>query len=726
MNYGHCYAILFDEVYESVLNEYFFHQIRRAARYIVKIAEDEDTFNPRPALKCILENIRRVGCGGYVILMANGIQLERLLRFGDKTRIIDTRARYIMMHNYRLFTPQLNYIWKRIVDVLFVRPLRRKKFPWKQFNHSNTTPVYELSTVPFPMPINGVFFSKIVNFWQAGKFRLANSTYFSNKTNDLHHQKMHVVVLEHTPAVFKLETRDGMSSSINTSNDSDSAKNVSAFSQSKTFYYGLEIELLKAISKAMRFDMVFYETFDADIERWGSVQDNETLTGLLREMYEGKADFALADLHHTEYNLGFMDLSIPYNTECLTFLTPEALSDNSWKTLILPFNREMWTGVMISLFSVGFVFYAFSNTLTFIHHHERGYQPEQDLLQRHHNQKNHRKYYLWTRFRKNSYSTACKSKLTNGLTRILRKAHRRKKYSTKATHYTANGLKKLQMIPFKRKPEPWHDPLPAYDIFDTFSGCIMYTYSMLLLVSLPRLPNGWPLRVLTGWYWVYCVLVVVAYRASFTAILANPIPRLTIDTLQDLAESPIHCGAWGEQNKLFFQMAQDPYSQAIGAKLEHAPNYNEAVDKVSEGMYAYYENIYLLRQLRSTRKSVKARQTLHIMQECAVHMPISIGLEKNSPLKYQVDRHVRALIEGGLTRKWLSDAIERFQSNVELPPQEATIDLKKMYAGFVALCLGYVLALFAFIAEKLYWTYYIETNPAFDKYLHGITFRKRM
>uniref|UniRef100_A0A182W7U8 Ionotropic glutamate receptor L-glutamate and glycine-binding domain-containing protein n=1 Tax=Anopheles minimus TaxID=112268 RepID=A0A182W7U8_9DIPT len=725
MNYGRCYAILFDEVYESVLNEYFFHQIHRAARYIVKIAQDEDTFNPRPALKCILEDIRRVGCGGYVLLMANGIQLERLLRYGDKTRIIDTRARYIVMHNYRLFIPQLNYIWKRIVDVLFVRPLRRKKFHWKTLNHSESPPVYELSTVPFPMPINGVFFSKIVNFWQAGKFRLANSTFFANKTNDLRHQNMHVVVLEHTPAVFKLEIRDEMTSGIASRNSSDTENNTTAPSLSKIFYYGLEIELLKAISKAMRFDMVFYETFDADVERWGTMQDNETLTGLLREMYEGRADFALADLHHTEYNLGFMDLSIPYNTECLTFLTPEALSDNSWKTLILPFNREMWTGVLISLFSVGFVFYAFSNTLIFIHHHERGYQPEQDLLQRHHKRK-HRRFYAWTRFRKNRSSGICKSNVTHSLKRLLRKAHRHKKSPKNVTHYTAKSLKKLQMIPFKRKPEPWHDPLPPYDIFDTFSGCIMYTYSMLLLVSLPRLPNGWPLRVLTGWYWVYCVLVVVAYRASFTAILANPIPRLTIDTLQDLAESSIHCGAWGEQNKLFFQMAQDPYSQAIGAKLEHAPNPNEAVDKVSEGMYAYYENIYLLRQLRSTRKSEKARQTLHIMQECAVHMPISIGLEKNSPLKYQVDRHVRALIEGGLTRKWLSDAIERFQSNVELPPQEATIDLKKMYAGFVALCLGYVLALVAFFGEKLYWAYYVETNPAFDKYLHGITFRKRM
>ncbi|XP_053677578.1 uncharacterized protein LOC128727667 [Anopheles nili] len=586
------------------------------------------------------------------MLMANGIQMERLLRFGDKTRIIDTRARFILLHNYRLFVPQMHYIWKRIVNVLFIRRVK----PKKMLTSLGRPPVYELSTVPFPIPIKNVFFSKIINFWQAGKFRLINSTFFNDKTNNLGDQNMRVVVLEHTPAIFKAIAPNDAPTNARMRElnllDSNSTTDRSPF-----FYYGLEMELLKAIAEAMHFQMNLYETADADNERWGTVQGNETLTGILKEMHEGLADFALADLHHTEYHLRFMDLSIPYNTECLTFLTPEALSDNSWKTLILPFNGEMWAGVLISLFLVGFIFYGFSNTLT-------------------------------------------------------------------AWYDADKKLQNLRMIPFKRKPEPWHDTLPKSDIFDHISGCIIYTFSMLLLVSLPRLPNGWTLRVLIGWYWVYCVLVVVAYRASFTAILANPIPRLTIDTLQDLADSSIRCGAWGEQNRLFFERAQDPHSQTIGAKLEHSPDSHQAVEQVGEGLFAYYENIYLLRQLRSTGKSEKTRQTLHIMQQCAVHMPISIGLEKNSPLKYQVDRYVRALVEGGLTGKWLSDAIQRFQSNVELPPQEAIIDLKKMYAGIVALCLGYTVALCTFCAEKFYWRYYVETNPGFDKYLLGFSFNK--
>lgn len=101
---------------------------------------------------------------------------------------------------------------------------------------------------------------------------------------------------------------------------------------------------------------------------------------------------------------------------------------------------------------------------------------------------------------------------------------------------------------------------------------------MLLVVSLPRLPQKWAVRILTGWYWVYCILIVVAYRASLTAILANPVPRLTIDTLRELATGPIGCGVWGEQNRQFFLTSSDEVSQKLGEKIEII---NTAEDAVS-------------------------------------------------------------------------------------------------------------------------------------------------
>lgn len=65
------------------------------------------------------------------------------------------------------------------------------------------------------------------------------------------------------------------------------------------------------------------------------------------------------------------------------------------------------------------------------------------------------------------------------------------------------------------------EPVGLYQ-FSQPANSALYTYSMLLLVSLPKLPSGWSLRMLTGWYWLYCLLLVTSYRASMTAILAKP------------------------------------------------------------------------------------------------------------------------------------------------------------------------------------------------------------
>lgn len=72
------------------------------------------------------------------------------------------------------------------------------------------------------------------------------------------------------------------------------------------------------------------------------------------------------------------------------------------------------------------------------------------------------------------------------------------------------------------------------DVYDNTSGLylfteaqnsILYTYSMLLQVSLPRLPNAWTVRIFIGWWWIYSILVAVMYRASMTATLAHPVAR---------------------------------------------------------------------------------------------------------------------------------------------------------------------------------------------------------
>lgn len=145
---------------------------------------------------------------------------------------------------------------------------------------------------------------------------------------------------------------------------------------------------------------------------------------------------------------------------------------------------------------------------------------------------------------------------------------------------------------------------------------------------------------------------------------------------------------------------------------------NLQIDRVAEGDFAYFENQLTLQRLRfeHEEKQKESAQNLHIMEECAIYMPISIGLDKNSPLKEQFDKYLRRAVEGGLIRKWLMAATKSFESSIETQPAEALMDVKKFYGALVALGCGYFLSLLAFAGEKLYWHFVIEKHPNFDKY----------
>jgi hypothetical protein len=220
---------------------------------------------------------------------------------------------------------------------------------------------------------------------------------------------------------------------------------------------------------------------------------------------------------------------------------------------------------------------------------------------------------------------------------------------------------------------------------------------------------------------VYYCLVVVAYRAALTAILANPQKRLTIDKLSLLAKSPIKCGVWGEQNRLLFQNSLDEAGRKVADKIEHIDDPESGVPRIIKGEFAIFENDYYLREIRFKHQADPSENSLHIMEECVIHMPVSLGLEKNSPLKPIVDDYVRRAIETGLISKWLSEATRMFESSIEMPPQDALMDLKKFYGALVALLIGYILGFFALIGEKLYWKCIIQKNPLYDKFSNRIT-----
>lgn len=208
--------------------------------------------------------------------------------------------------------------------------------------------------------------------------------------------------------------------------------------------------------------------------------------------------------------------------------------------------------------------------------------------------------------------------------------------------------------------------------------------------------------------------------------------RVTIDTLEQLAQSSIACGGWGEQQREFFLTSLDSAGQKVGRKFEVVSDTDAAVERVARGTFALYGNIYYLhhasvrRQLESLKKGMvdsSSDRDLHIMKDCAINMPISLGLERNSPLKPRVDKYLRRIIEGGLVGKWLADAMLPTVTAEPLISEsdsgdsgKALMNLKKLYGGLVALGIGYFISITVLAAELIYWHHIFTKSPKFDPY----------
>lgn len=309
-----CVVVITDEIYNELFEKTWYRRFGSLISFImIYVNNNEDLLSPQEQTQAALKTARNEGCQMYIILISNGLQVSRLLRFGDRYRVINTRSKFVFIYDNRLFEKNLFYLWKRIINVVFIRQYGGQK--------SGTTniPWFELTTVPFPSSLSTVLVTRRLDIWTKSRFR-KGADLFRDKTIDLRNQTLKIAAFAHIPGTAK----DAVIPS----------ESVRAIIGN---FSGAEVEILQTISKAMNFICDIYEPKNISTELWGKKQATGKYTGLIGEMVSAEADIALGDLYYTPYVLDLMDLSVPYNTECLTFLTPEALTDNSWKTLILPF-----------------------------------------------------------------------------------------------------------------------------------------------------------------------------------------------------------------------------------------------------------------------------------------------------------------------------------------------------------------------------------------------------
>lgn len=81
---GHCYTLITDPDYIDLLQAKLFHEIERSTYFVIRVRSNEDMLSPRNETLAALKAARRAGCTCYLIYLANGIQMNRFLKFIDR------------------------------------------------------------------------------------------------------------------------------------------------------------------------------------------------------------------------------------------------------------------------------------------------------------------------------------------------------------------------------------------------------------------------------------------------------------------------------------------------------------------------------------------------------------------------------------------------------------------------------------------------------------------
>ncbi|KAK4297655.1 hypothetical protein Pmani_029943 [Petrolisthes manimaculis] len=162
--------------------------------------------------------------------------------------------------------------------------------------------------------------------WRKGRFT-SSRTFFPEKTANLQGATLNVVTFEYRPSTIYYRTANN----------------------SVAFHYGRDVEMVKAVAPVLNFTANFIEPPNG--EKWGTLRDDGTWSGVVGSLARGEADLAIANLFVSSM-LGrdlYQGYSTLYDSEEVKFLIRTEPPLPRWQSLWLPFNRDTWLAMLLGL-----------------------------------------------------------------------------------------------------------------------------------------------------------------------------------------------------------------------------------------------------------------------------------------------------------------------------------------------------------------------------------------
>lgn len=238
---------------------------------------------------------------------------------------------------------------------------------------------------------------------------------------------------------------------------------------------------------------------------------------------------------------------------------------------------------------------------------------------------------------------------------------------------------------------------PMKNIFFNF-------YSLHLLQPIIKLPQRWSLKLLLGFWIMYCLLINSAYEGNLTShlVLRPTLPE--INTIRQLEQSSYQILTFGRyvdllQNFLNKTGTYNKLKKRIrGISIEDLYRHIEQNDVRYAYANKYHINQYISKSKAQTIQGIPA---FNHMVECPVPYLVAYAVGYGSPYLYRINTILRRIQESGFISYWDQKGDRMIGRSKGTDGGPVSLTIEHVLSSFYLLAFGLVISFVSFIIEML-------------------------
>ncbi|KAA0192262.1 Ionotropic receptor 131 [Hyalella azteca] len=257
------------------------------------------------------------------------------------------------------------------------------------------------------------------------------------------------------------------------------------------------------------------------------------------------------------------------------------------------------------------------------------------------------------------------------------------------------------------------------ETLQTLATATLISWQMFFQVNITLRPRNTTIRILVLSWWLFSLLVTIAYKSSLIAHLSVPGADRPIDTLEQvgLADSwTLGYETTSESGWWWLTQNKNPEIMRAAAKVK-VMDLEKNIAAVLKGnhmflTWKYYVSVILQDKYTDSR----GHTPFHMSKREYNFGGYGWGFRRGAPFRRRMDTGIQRLVEAGLIRKWLDDLTQlRAKNGIATPAKDdgssqssendgasndlVVLGLGHLQASFYILVLGYVVASLVLFVE---------------------------